>query len=58
MLAKGMITGVALNPNHTTMGQCASCEYEKVTCKPIRKVCEPNHSETPGDEIHTDVWGP
>ena len=58
MLAKGMITGVTLDPDHTTMGQCASCEYGKVTRKPIWKVCEPNCLETLSNEIHTDIWRP
>ncbi|KAF8546799.1 hypothetical protein OG21DRAFT_1426093, partial [Imleria badia] len=55
MLAKGMITGVMLDPSHSTM---ASCEYGKATRKPIRKVQEPNRSAKLGDKIHTDVWGP
>ena len=31
MLVKGMITGVELDPDHSTMGQCTSCEYGKAT---------------------------
>ena len=27
MLAKGMITDIMLDPNHSTMSQCASCKY-------------------------------
>jgi len=38
MLAKGMITGVTLDLSHSTMGQCASCEYGKAMRKPIGKV--------------------
>ena len=49
ILAKGMITGITLNPNHSTMGQCTSCEYRKATQKPIEKVCEPSHLGKLGD---------
>ena len=58
MLAKGMITGVELDPDHSTMGQCTSCEYGKATRQPIRKVHDPSHVEKLSDEIHTNVWGP
>ena len=58
MLATGMVTGVMLDPNHSTMGQCASCEYGKATRKPIGKVREPSHLGKLGDKIHTDIWGP
>ncbi|KAF8547570.1 hypothetical protein OG21DRAFT_1380440, partial [Imleria badia] len=58
MLAKGMITGVTLDPSHSTMGQCASCKYGKATRKPIGKVCELNQSDKLSNEIHTNVWGP
>ncbi|KIK78858.1 hypothetical protein PAXRUDRAFT_79921, partial [Paxillus rubicundulus Ve08.2h10] len=37
MLAKGMVEGVKLDPLHKTMGQCESCMYGKVVCKPIWK---------------------
>ena len=58
ILIKGMITGVRLDLNHSTMGQCASCEYGKATQKPIWKVCELSHSEKLGDEVHINIWGP
>ena len=58
MLAKGMMTGVTLDPDHSSMGQCAACEYGKATRTPIGKACDPQHTENLGDEIHTDVWGP
>lgn len=58
MLAKGMVSGMTLDPNHTTMGQCTSCEYGKAVCKPIGTTHEPNQTANVGDEIHTDVWGP
>jgi hypothetical protein len=58
MLVKGMVDGLKLDPVHETMGQCGSCENPKATCKPISKVCEPQHHEHFGDEVHTDVWGP
>ena len=55
MLATGMITGIILDPNHSTMGQYTSCEYRKATQKPIGKVCEPSHLGKLGDKIHTDI---
>lgn len=41
MLAKGMVTGVKLHLDHTTMGQCEACKYGKATHKPIGKDHEP-----------------
>ena len=29
MITKGMISGVALHPDHSDMGQCVACEYGK-----------------------------
>ena len=58
MITKGMISGIALHPDHSDMGQCVACEYGKVVQKPIGNICEPNRSATLGDEVHTDVWGP
>ncbi|KIK74246.1 hypothetical protein PAXRUDRAFT_99418, partial [Paxillus rubicundulus Ve08.2h10] len=58
MLAKGMVEGVKLDPHHESMGQCESCEYVKATCKPIRKIREPQHCAKFGDKVHTDLWGP
>ena len=58
MLAKGMISGVTLHPEHSDMGQCAACEYGKAVQKPIGNVREPSRSTKLGDEIHTNVWGP
>ena len=58
MLVTGMVTGIMLDPNHSTMGQCASCEYGKATRKPIWKVHEPSRLGKLSDKIHTDIWGP
>ena len=58
MLAKGMVTGMKLHLDHTTMGQCEACEYGKATCKPIGKDREPKCCEKFGDDVHTDVWEP
>lgn len=35
MVMKGMVTGVKLNPEHSSMDQCESCEYGKATRKPM-----------------------
>ncbi|KAJ8594481.1 hypothetical protein M405DRAFT_700511, partial [Rhizopogon salebrosus TDB-379] len=58
MLDKGMIEGVKLDPNYTSMGQCKSCKYAKATRKPIGKERNPKQCENLGDEVHTDLWGP
>ena len=58
MLTKGMVEGVKLDPMHSTMGQCKSCEYGKAIRKPIRTVREPKQCEQFGDKVHTDLWGP
>ena len=58
MLTKGMVEGVKLDPMHSTMGQCKSCEYGKAIRNPIGTVHEPKRCERFGDEVHTDLWGP
>ena len=58
MITKGMISSITLHPDHSDMGQCVACEYGKAVQKPIGNICEPSHSATLGDEVHTDVWGP
>ncbi|KAG6328209.1 hypothetical protein ID866_10879, partial [Astraeus odoratus] len=35
MLKASTITGIKLDPGHTMMGSCDSCEYAKVTRKPV-----------------------
>jgi len=58
MLDKGMIEGVKLDPNNSSMGQCESCEYAKATRKPIGKEHDPKRCEKLGNKVHTDLWGP
>ena len=58
MLAKGMMTGVMLDPDHSSIGQYAACKYGKATHVPIRKAHDPQHTKNLGDKIHTDIWGP
>jgi len=40
------------------MGTCDSCEYAKLTRKPIGKLHDPLRQSKLGDEVHTDLWGP
>jgi len=40
------------------MGTCDSCEYAKLTCKPIGKLRDPLRQNKLSDEVHTDLWGP
>ena len=42
----------------TTVQYCGSCEYAKVTQKPIKKTQEAPRATNFGNEIHSDVWGP
>ena len=58
MLSKGMVKGIRLDPTNDMMGQCELCKNAKATCKPIRKVREPQCHEHFGNEIHSDIWGP
>ena len=41
MIKDGSITGIILDKAHKTMGTCDSCEYAKLTQKPIRKLRDP-----------------
>jgi hypothetical protein len=58
MLHDGTITGITLDPAHSTMGACKSCKYAKATQKAIGKVQDPPRHEKICDEVHTDLWGP
>ncbi|KAG6325711.1 hypothetical protein ID866_13378 [Astraeus odoratus] len=58
ILKAGTITGIKLDPAHSTMGSCESCEYAKATQKPIGKVKDPPRHAKLGEEVHTDLWGP
>ena len=58
MIKDGTITGIMLDEAHKTMGTCDSCEYAKLTCKPIGKIHDPLQQAKLGDEVHMDLWGP
>ena len=60
MIKDGTITGITLDEAHKTMGTCDSCEYAKLTRKPIGKIRDPLRQAKlgDGDEVHTDLWGP
>ena len=58
MLKDNIIVGLRLDPMHTTMGSCESCEYAKATRKAIGKIRNPPRREHIGDEVHSDLWGP
>jgi len=53
----GLITGFTLNHN-TEIAACNSCAYAKLTRKPVPKERSGKRADSPGAEIHTDVWGP
>ena len=58
MIKDRTITGITLDEAHKTMGTCDSCEYTKLTHKPIGKIRDPLQQVKLGDEVHTDLWGP
>ena len=58
MVKDGTITGITLDEAHESMGTCDSCEYAKLTRKPIGKLHDPLCQSKLGDEVHTDLWGP
>jgi len=35
-----------------------SCAYAKMTHKPVPKERSGKHANSPGGEVHTDLWGP
>ena len=58
MIQDGTVTGITLDKAHKSMGTCDSCEYAKLTRKPIGKLRDPLRQSNLGDEVHTDLWGP
>ena len=58
MIKDGTVVGVTLDEAHESMGTCDSCEYAKLTRKPIGKLRNPLRQSKLGDEVHTDLWGP
>ena len=58
MIQDGTVTGITLNKAHKSMGTCDSCEYAKLTCKPIGKLRDPLCQRNLGNKVHTDLWGP
>jgi hypothetical protein len=57
LVKEGIVEGVKLDGSEE-MGLCDSCEYAKMTRKPIKKERREPRAEKFGDEIHSDVWGP
>jgi hypothetical protein len=57
LIRAGAITGLQLIDDFPPF-TCDSCEYAKLTRKPIRKEREAPQATCFGDEVHTDVWGP
>jgi len=57
LIRAGAITGFQLI-NDFPPFTCDSCEYAKMTWKPIHKEREAPQAQAFGDEIYTDVWGP
>jgi len=53
----GIITGITLHLG-TEIATCNSCAYAKMTCKPVSKGRSGKHADSPGGDVHTDMWGP
>ncbi|KDQ62662.1 hypothetical protein JAAARDRAFT_109769, partial [Jaapia argillacea MUCL 33604] len=58
LIKKGFVTGVSLDTSTGEPVFCESCVKVKATRKPVPKDCQGPVSESFGDEVHTDVWGP
>jgi len=58
MIKDRTVIGITLDKAYESMGTCDSCEYAKLTCKPIGKLCDPLCQSNLSDEVHTDLWGP
>ena len=52
----GLITGFTLQQD-TEITTCDSCAYAKMTHKPMPKERNSKHADSPGGEVHTDMWG-
>jgi len=57
MIKDRTVIGITLDKAYESMGTCDSCEYAKLTCKLIGKLCDPL-CQSNSDEVHTDLWGP
>ena len=57
MVSSGAVEGVEID--HTSLIQtCESCEFAKMTRKPIKKTRDDPRASKFGDRIHSDLWGP
>jgi hypothetical protein len=57
MVKDQAVEGIDLDPS-SEIKSCASCQYAKMTRKPIQRTrVEPRASKF-GEEIHSDLWGP
>jgi len=57
LISKGAITGIhAIDDGLPII--CNSCEYVKLTCKPIKSEQMAPLANRFGEEIHSNVWGP
>ena len=53
----GLVKGVELD-EESKPTVCVSCEWGKGHRKAIRKAREEEQPDNPGDEVHSDLWGP
>ena len=57
LFKSGIITGIALHLG-TEIATWNSCAYAKMTHKPVPKERSGKQADSPGGEVHTDMWGP
>ena len=57
MVASKSCDGLELDDS-ADMTSCTSCEYAKMTRKPIQKTHTTPRAKMFGEEVHSDVWGP
>ena len=56
MLDDGAIHGVELDGS-LTLSSCESCEYAKMTQRPIKRARVEPRASAFGEEIHSNMWG-
>lgn len=55
--AVGAVEGINLDES-STIDSCHSCDYAKMTRKPITKTRQTPQASKFGEEVHSDLWGP
>jgi transposase InsO family protein len=57
LVKEGLVEGLKLDEN-SRIESCDSCQYAKMTRKPIAKERKEPRTAEVGDLVHSDLWGP